>query len=70
MLVTFVVYVCCLVWFVVWFVVWLVVGWLFEEGKYNDLIEKVAEHALDDKVVAEHHGLHTGNVWRVKGETE
>jgi hypothetical protein len=45
-------------------------GCFFEEGKYNDLIEKVAEHALDDKVVAEHHGLHTGNVWRVKGETE
>lgn len=69
----FVVHVCCsclLFTFVVCFVVWLVVGWLFEEGKYNDLIEKVAEHALDDKVVAEHHGLHTGNVWRVKGETE
>ena len=41
--------------------------WVLQEGKYNDLIEKVEDYALDEKVAKEHHGLVTGNVWRVKG---
>jgi hypothetical protein len=36
-------------------------------GTYNDVIEKVGEYSLDAKVSNEHHGLHTGNVWKVKG---
>ena len=39
--------------------------WVLNEGTYDAVIEHIASYPLDPKVSDEHHGLHTGNVWRV-----
>ena len=39
--------------------------WVLQKGTYDAVIEKVATYDLDVKVSEEHHGLHSGNVWKV-----
>ena len=39
--------------------------WVLQQGTYDAVIEKVATYDLDVKVSEEHHGLHSGNVWKV-----
>jgi hypothetical protein len=43
--------------------------WVLNEGKYDTKIEKIDTYELDPLVSDEHHGYHSGNVWRVKKTT-
>lgn len=38
-----------------------------ERGETDALLEEVAQYPLDPQIRAEHNGLHTARVWRVKG---